>query len=325
MYLEHYGLKAQPFGLAADPELFWAGPQLQETCRAFEEALRREEPCVLLTGDVGTGKTVLVRRVLQTAGAEFATLGFSATRLKAADLYGILALELGLETGGDRSAGDARAALAEFLPRAFAGRNPIWLVVEEAHRLDFDLLRAVVALAGFAAGGRRWFRVFLVAAPAIEERLAEPEGAEIRGRIGLHRRLQPLSSSDTRDYIAHRLAHAGAERMLFTAEALERVFALSRGYPRLINMVCDHALLYGFGAHREVVTPEVVEECSQDLLVALEKDTIPDIEYRPGMVPSPNLPNEPGRSGRTAADLRRILAVTAAAGLLGLAAWLLTR
>lgn len=323
MYLAHYGLRSQPFGMAADPEFFWEGPGLRETCRAFEEALRRNAACVLLTGEVGTGKTVLVRRALHAVQAEGLPLDLAAPHIGPGDLYGMLALELGLESGGGSDRPASRAALARRLPAALGSRERLWLIVEEAQRLGLELLREVVGLADLEADGRRPFRIFLLGSPEFEARLAQEDAREIRRRIDLHRRLEPLSAAATRDYVAHRLAIAGACRMLFTAEALERIHALSRGIPRLINMLCDHALLYGFSAHRQTITPDVVEEASQDLLVALDRDTAPEIEYRPGMVPAAEAPAH--RRPRTELDLRRILAITAAAALLGAAAWLLTR
>jgi general secretion pathway protein A len=324
MYLSHYGLTEQPFGISTDPGSFWKRPQLEDAFEKLTQALQRQEPCVAVTGDVGTGKTIFIRALLHAADASGMMLTIADPGLGAGDFFGSLALELGMAwTRGGRQ--EFYEALAQFLQRPGAPQMT-WLIVEEAHRLAPEVLGEVVALADFRAAARRWFGVILVGTPALDAQLGMPENESILRRVGARAHLTPLTASETRHYIAHRLERAGAERPLFDPTAIEAIHLLSRGYPRLINMLCDHALLYGYGSHQDEITDRIVHDCSQDLLVALERDTVPEVEYAPGMVArmeSPAPPPDPGPP-HPAHDLRRIAALSAAAVLAGLILfWLL--
>jgi general secretion pathway protein A len=317
MYLSHFGLKIQPFGVAPDPEFFWPGPHLEEALQRLEQAARRPKPCLLVTGDVGTGKTILVKRLMAALGGFGVTLTIGDPDLGAGGIFGMLALELGMETFRPGRAGFCED-LRQFLPRAFPERPDLWLVIEEAQQLTPQALREAAELSEFQLEDRHGFGIVLVGAPEMNERLALPENEEFRRRIGGQCHLEPLPAAAVQGYIAHRLGLAGAGRPLFTAEAVEAVFALSGGVPRLINMLCDHALLYGYGSHLEVITDTVVRDCSRDLGVALDKDGVPEIEYKPGMVAELGA-GAPESGGKMPAhDLRRILLITGAVCLVGI-------
>lgn len=254
MYLSHFGLKRQPFGIDSDPAFYWENPLVKEQLEGLKAAVRREAACLALTGDVGTGKSILARHLLEADSGLCFTLSLGGPEATADAFYDVLALELGMPADAALR-GSFQDRLREFLPRSYDAGKKIWLMIEESQRVRPELLTEIAALADFQAGGRHGFGVVFLGTPELDELLDRPENAGLKRRIRARARLAPLpSAADTRAYVGHRLAQAGAERPLFAEAALDAVHELSRGYPRLINMICDHALLYGYGAHLELIT-----------------------------------------------------------------------
>jgi general secretion pathway protein A len=227
----------------------------------------------VLTGDVGTGKTSLIQGLARLDGVAAVFLTIDDPELSALDFCNALAaeLEMGLQFG---SCADFVATLGHVLPRAFAAYRNVLVIVDEAQRLKPELLEKAAELSALQSSGRTPFKVVFVGQLELKRLLQPEEHSRARPNVAVHHHLEPLTEAETLSYIEHRLKVAGRDTPLFTPEAIGEVHRLSQGYPRLVNIVCDHALLYGYGANLERIDVVTVRECSRDLSVALGLDDV---------------------------------------------------
>jgi general secretion pathway protein A len=321
MYLTHYQLSKEPFSFGPDPAFIWLGEKNRQVFDTLDRGVLQSEGCVVLCGDVGTGKTTLVNYLTSRDGIAAVHIALHEPGLKAFDFCNILALELRMDRRFDNRGG-FYTALSLFLAKNFGAYRRLLLVVEEAQRVNREILAELGALARLTIGGRGLLKVVLVGNPRLEEVLESEGNGGARLEVAALCRLEPFSEEDTRSYIEHRLRLAGAKRQLFSPAAIRSVFSLSNGYPRLINMVCDHALLCGYGAHLEVIGEDVIKDCSRDLTVALGLDETPKLDYTVGMVGSDTAAGE--GTARQAGPLSRrgLLILAAAICLAGLVIYL---
>lgn len=324
MYLAHYQMDKEPFNVGADPAFLWLGEKNRHVLEALGKGVLTPQGCVVLCGDVGTGKTTWINYLASRDGMTAVHVSLHESGLEALDFCNLLALELRMERSFDNR-DEFHATLPSFLAQNFGSCRRILLVVEEAQRVGHEVLAELGALSRVTVSGRNLLKVVLVGDPRLEAVL-EAE-AKRGGRVSVAAlcRLEPFSEEDTHSYIEHRLKLAGAKRKLFSPAALKSIFSLSKGCPRLINMVCDHALLCGYGSHQDVIGEQIIQECSRDLAVALDLDEAPRIEYTPGMIKAPLGEREEPAREEGPRHLRGLLILAAAIGVVGLALYLLLR
>jgi general secretion pathway protein A len=271
MYLAHFKLKKEPFGIVPDPEFLWLGRHQSHVMETLREGIFDRDGCLVLTGDVGTGKTVLVKRLVTQDGLAPVFITVSGPELTGLDFYHVLANEFHMN-GRFESRQAFIADFTRMLSKAFGDDRQAILVVDEAQRLTREALKDLGVLADLPSNGKRLLKILLVAQLEFN-----PDGV-LGGKggtlpeIAARCRLEPLSEEDTQNYIVHRLKVAGREQPLFSPDAVREVHALSKGFPRLINIICDHALLYGYSANLAQIDRGVIEDCSRDLSVALNLD-----------------------------------------------------
>jgi general secretion pathway protein A len=246
MYRRFYGFTKPPFGLTPDPSFLCLTPGHREALAQLTYGVQEKKGFILLTGEVGTGKTTLLRALLNrlpkgpaVAYAVNSTLPFDEL------------LEYLLEDLGVPSAGVSRAqrlmALYRFLTEQYrAGVNNV-LIIDEAQNLDLDTLEQIRLLSNFETTSEKLVQIVLAGQPELRRRLALPELRQLKQRIALRCKIEPMSPEETRGYIADRLRIAGGSNpRLFTSEAVEIITAYSGGVPRVVNIVCDHCLLAGY-------------------------------------------------------------------------------
>jgi len=274
MYLAHYQLKKEPFGIAPDPEFIWLGPHQSHIMETLREGIFDRDGCLVLTGDIGTGKTVLVKRLVTQNGMAPVFITVSGPELTELDFYHVLAAEFHMNRRFE-SRQEFIADFSRVLSKAFGDDRRAILIIDEAQRLTRAALKDLAALANLQSNGKRLLKILLVA--QLEFNADEDLGMKGSGLPGLAARcrLEPLSEADTQNYIVHRLKVAGREQPLFSPDAVREVHALSNGVPRLINIICDHALLYGYSANLAQIDRSVIRDCSCDLSVALDLDDAP--------------------------------------------------
>jgi general secretion pathway protein A len=287
MYEEFYGLKERPFSLVPDPDYLFLGSQHKLARAYLEYGLKERMGFVVLTGEVGTGKTTLIKSLLREkeAGQRLGVL--YQTSVEAEDLLDLLLKEFAIRGhfGGSRAA--RLGAFNQFLVSAYGRGEHVVLMVDEAQNLGPNALEELRLLSNLQTEKEPLLQVILVGQPGLRDRLRHPALRQLAQRVAIHYHLNPLAQDETKEYIRFRLARAGASG-IFTASALERIYDHTRGVPRRINAWCDLALVAGFAEGRHEIDAEffnlVIEAQGgsleappdQENLIAEDLVTLPD-------------------------------------------------
>jgi general secretion pathway protein A len=248
VYLQFYGLKLAPFDITPNPRFLFHSTKHREAFNHLLYGIRERKGFVQLTGEVGAGKTTLCRALLEQLNGRFSTALILNPVLNGNELMKAIATEFGLPVSSlnlDRL--DTLALINEFLLRqAEMGRDAV-LIIDEAQNLTEDLLEQVRLLSNIETDDRKLLQIVLLGQPELRDRLDSPRLKQLRQRITVRYHLAPLKRFEVGQYIRHRLTLAGADHgPVFTRPAVWRVFHYSGGIPRLINAICDKALLAGF-------------------------------------------------------------------------------
>lgn len=265
MYLAHFGMREYPFTLTPDTGYFFASRTHQEALNVLLLALRSGEGFIKVTGEVGTGKTMLCRKLLGALDEGMVTAYLPNPFLNPNGLRAALAEELGLRL--PRNLGQHRlvAHITEQLIALHAAGKRVVLILDEAQALPDETMETMRLLTNLETERHKLLQVVLFAQPELDARLARPRLRQLRQRIGFACRLQPLDRRSLDEYLAHRLAVAGRRgEALFTGRALGELYRASRGIPRLANLVAHKALLAAFGKGARRVGPAHIRLAAQD-------------------------------------------------------------
>jgi len=260
VYLQFYGLKEKPFGATPDPRFLYLAPSHREALAQLVYGVQEKKGFLVLTGEVGTGKTTLLHALLGRFDASTAVAFVFNSTL---GVDGIL--EYALEDFGIPAAGQTRAqrlvALNGFLvERRRTGQNTV-LIIDEAQNLDDGALEQIRLLSNFETATDKLLQILLVGQPELRERLTVPQLRQLKQRLALRCQILPLSEEETGGYIRARLRIAGArDSGIFESEAVARIAKYAGGIPRIINSVCDHSLLIGYADQCRRIDEDVVEE-----------------------------------------------------------------
>ncbi len=246
MYLEFYGLRLAPFDITPNPRFLFHSNKHREAFNHLIYGIRERKGFVQLTGEVGAGKTTLCRALLEQLDGKFSTALILNPVLNADELMRAIATEFGLDVKG-RDRLETIATISDFLLRqTLAGKETV-LIVDEAQNLTEDLLEQVRLISNIETDDRKLLQIVLMGQPELRDRLNSPRLKQLRQRITVRYHLAPLTRNEVGQYIHHRLALAGSHGVpTFTFPAIWRVFGYSQGIPRLVNALCDKALLAGF-------------------------------------------------------------------------------
>lgn len=266
VYAEYFGLRGPPFSIAPDPRYLYPSAQHLEALAHLAYGAVEGDGFIQLTGEVGTGKTTLIRRLLadMPEGVEIAFL-FNPEVSRRGLLSALLA-ELGLEKpppGCEH--GELVARLYRHLLAARARAERVVLVIDEAQRLGADVLEEVRLLTNFETDRRKLLNVILVGQPELRQTLARPDLRQLAQRITARYHLGPFALADTDAYIRHRLRLAGAPGRIFKPRAVRAVQRHSQGIPRLINLICDRALMAACSRSVREVGADIVEAAAREL------------------------------------------------------------
>ena len=304
MYLEHYGLKLKPFNISPDPHFLWLGERHKEALATLKYGIQEDKGFLLLTGDVGTGKTVLINRLIKHLDLKVIVATIPDPGLGLIDFYNILADEFKMGRTFTQK-GDFLIHFKKFLIKAYGEHKNVLLIIDEAQRLKPGLLDEVRVLSNIDLQGRKLINIFLVGQTELKEMLLEEKNRPFRQRISVNYNIEPLNAKETAAFIEHRLKVAGATRRYFTADAMRAVHAFSNGFPRLINVICDHALMSGYSAGVNMIDGSIIKECARELRIADDPVVLPIKEevqtpytppvYQPAPVEYHETPEEPQR------------------------------
>jgi general secretion pathway protein A len=292
MYLQHYGLLRAPFEMTPDPAFLYLGEAHQEGLATLVYGVRARKGFVMLTGEVGTGKTTLLHALLSQLDPNTQAAFVFNPRLEPLDFFRLLFEEYGIETPC-ATKGEYLIAFNKFLIERLERDHPTLLIVDEAQNLSAEMLEEVRLLSNLETPTSKLIQIMLVGQPELEEKLARQELRQLRQRIVLRFRLRPFTAEETAHYVQERLRLAGyTGKGLFRRGALARLHAVTGGVPRLINVVCDGALLLGYGRGATAIDTTAIEEVASDLGL-LER-------------PVPAVASEPRREGAPAGRWTRL-------------------
>ena len=252
LYLEHFGLREPPFRITPHTDFFFTGANRGPTLDALIYAITQDEGIVKVTGEVGSGKTMLCRMLLERLPASVETLYLANPSLSRQEILGAIADELGIPTDGKATHSLTRALQEALIERYAAGKRVVMLI-DEAHAMPAESLEEIRLLSNLESKATKLLQIALFAQPELDERLAANDMRQLRERITQHFNLAPLKQDDVASYIEFRLRAAGYHGLNpFSAEAIKQIAEISQGLSRRINILADKALLAAFsnGSHQ---------------------------------------------------------------------------
>jgi general secretion pathway protein A len=280
MYKKFYGLTAYPFALTADPEFFYPSENHENCLRHALYSLEQGQGLIVITGEVGTGKTLILNTLTQSLGKKAHVAFLVHSKLDSLDILQYVTQEFGLETSG-KSKVDLLINLKNFLLSGAMLDEKFILIIDEAQNLPVDVLEELRLLLDFEKYGKGLLQIILVGQLQLEDTLKLPKLTQLVQRIGSRHRLLPLNYSETKGYIEKRLSVAGATYPIFTERAIEQIFIHSQGIPRVISLICDLALTFGFRAEKSEILPIIITLAVKDLDLSVpQKPTVYRRMYR---------------------------------------------
>ncbi|MEZ5413839.1 MAG: AAA family ATPase [Opitutaceae bacterium] len=247
MYQAFYGFREMPFNITPDPKFLYLSPTHQEALQHLKYGVQERKGFIVLVGEVGCGKTTLCRRFLNEIDTtRFDTALILNPRVTETQMLKAILTELG-ETKLARSQVDLVAQMNRVLLERIEHGKDIVLIIDEAQNLSFAVLEQIRLLSNLETDQQKLLQIILMGQPELKDVLAREELRQLRQRILVHYELNPLSLDDTEHYIQHRLSLAGGMgRPVFTKRALRKIHKASKGIPRIVNNLCDKALLSAF-------------------------------------------------------------------------------
>ena len=264
MYLNFYRLNSKPFQITTDPRFLWLGEKHSEALATLKYGILEDKGFLLLTGDVGTGKTALIKLLVRSIDVSAIVATIPDPGLEATDFFNILAEEFKMDRRF-ASKGDFLIYFKQFLLKAHTSDKKVLLIIDEAQRLHHDLLEQIRLLSNIELENRKLINIFFVGQTEFNRTLLEEQNKAVRQRITVHYHIEPLAEPETQQYIRHRLGVAGCKSEIFTLDAMRRIHVFSAGYPRLINIICDHALLTGYAGGTKVIDVSLIRDCEKEL------------------------------------------------------------
>jgi general secretion pathway protein A len=264
MYLEHYGLKQAPFNITADGSLFFKSKNHQEALSTLLYAITEKKGIILLTGEVGTGKTTLCKVLLKELPQNFKTSLILNPYFSPSQLIRAIVEDFGI---GLRRVSklDMVYSLNQLLIETAQNNSNAVLIIDESQDLTSQQLEQIRLLSNLETEKHKLLQIILVGQPELRQKLQLNGLRQIKQRIAVKFNMMPLGASEIKEYINFRLELVGALNLRFTEDCYETIYQFSKGIPRLINVLCDRALLAGYAKDRNVIDNELIHICVEEL------------------------------------------------------------
>jgi type II secretory pathway predicted ATPase ExeA len=263
MYERHFGLSAKPFAITPDPAFLYPSRQHAMAMTMLEYGLESQAAFCMLTGDIGSGKTTLIRKLLRQLGEQVVVGLISNTHTRFESIHRWALSSLGVKAADDSDIG-AYETLVDALIAEYAKGRRTLLIFDEAQNLSAQVLEELRLLSNINSEKDLVLQILLVGQPELRTTLSRPELRQFAQRVSVDYQLHPLNRTETHAYILHRLKVAGRSAPLFSPEAIEFVFARTNGVPRLVNLLCDYALVYAYAEQREAIELDLVAQIVRD-------------------------------------------------------------
>jgi general secretion pathway protein A len=305
IYCEHFNLKREPFNITPDPGFLYLSESHKEALAQLVYGVKGRRGFVVLTGEVGTGKTTMIHCLLKELNGNTKTAMVFNMVVGAKDLLRYVCEKFGIATPQDahKEIHDYLYLLEQFLIDSYRNGTNAALIIDEAQNLSTEVLENVRLLSNFETANDKLLQIFLVGQPELGTRLNASELRQLKQRVALRYHLRPLNLVECRDYIARRLEVANGNISLFTPEAIEFIHVYSGGIPRVVNILCDNGLLTAYALRKRAVESAMIEEVARDLqlnistpiarkAVGLNKETISnsDRQFRSARPAAPVAP-----------------------------------
>ncbi len=270
MYLDFYKLTLKPFQITADPKFLWLGEKHKEALATMRYGIMDNRGFLLLTGEVGTGKTLLINRLTTLLDIDTVVATLPDPDLESMDFYNLLADGLNMKRTFE-SKGAFLIHLREFLHQSYANQQQVLLIIDESQRLNSKLMEDIRVLSNIELHDRKLINIFFVGQQEFNSILMTPQNRALAQRITVRYHIEALNQEETAEYIKHRLSVAGSKEKILQKSALKEIFLFSGGIPRLINIISDHALLTGYAQGLKQIGGTVIKECAEELRIPIQK------------------------------------------------------
>src|SRR6266446_717967 len=264
MYTVFYGLTTYPFTLTPDPRFLYRSQNHEKCLRYLSYSLERGYGLIVFTGKIGTGKTLFLNTLVQNCDAKTHIAFLINAKLAFLDILLFIFQELNLTSPG-KSKADLLIALKSFLLTCEKSNEKVVIIIDEAQNLSIDVLEELRLLTNIEHDDKKLLHIILVGQLQLAYILKLPELTQLSQRIGFNCQLLPLDYAETKGYIEKRLAVAGSTDPIFTARAMKKIFVCSKGIPRVINLICDTALLFGFGEEKREIGRTIIQQAVKEL------------------------------------------------------------
>ena len=264
MYLELFKLRELPFRLSPDPQFLYLSKQHARAKAYMESTIWFTDGFVVITGEIGSGKTTLIESFLKEIQTDVVVAQINQTQVSTIDFLRAVLVQFGFSPFRMNKA-EIIATLNNFLIEQYAAGRKVLLIVDEAQNLSLRVLEEIRLLSGVETTKEKVLRIILAGQPELNDKLDAPELVQLAQRIRLRFHLGTLSEGEMRSYIEHRLEVAGADRQIFDDDTFPEIYRYTGGVPRLINTLCDTAMMSAYAAERDRVTLEDIRNSVQEL------------------------------------------------------------
>jgi general secretion pathway protein A len=267
MYKSFFGLKENPFNVSPDPRYIFLTKEIEEALSGLMYGIQTRKGILTLTGEVGTGKTTLINRLLDWLASERIKSAFLFnSRMNSSQLFDFVLAELEISCDS-KSKSHQLMKLNHWLMERFRAGETVVLIIDEAQNLTFPVLEEVRLLTNLETSTHKLLQIVLSGQPELDEKLKLPQLRQLRQRITIRAKTTPLNRDQTHAYIYERLRIAGAEtngEPIFSASAIDSIHVYSLGVPRVINLLCEHSLINAFAENQRTVPAGIVEEVARE-------------------------------------------------------------
>ena len=265
MYKKFYSLKENPFNITCDPAFFFPSMRHEEAFNHLTYGISSRKGIIVVTGEIGTGKTTLCRMLLNRISDQVKTALILNPNFSDIQLLQMIVQDFGIDSPKKNKL-DLFEAIALFLVRQSAQGRNVAIIIDECQNLNIRQLEQIRLLSNLETEKEKLLQIVLVGQPELNHKLQDPALLQLSQRVTVRYHILPLDKGEVKHYIAHRLKTAGAAKHLqFTIQAIEAIYAYSHGTPRVINILCDRALLGGFVRETFVIDQEIIQECIKEI------------------------------------------------------------